>query len=164
MESIELSKDIALDLFQVELSKGKVFHAPLVHLFTPGMYTRQILMEAKQINVDGEELENWHISKVHKTTHAFCVLAGKAAVYNGADQFLGLIEAPFTGITIKGSRRILRIFEDMIWTTSHPLPYITGEENSWSSEMKEMLLMRIEDDLVETRELNMEELKWHLQQ
>src|SRR6184192_2127561 len=126
MEGLELSKDIALDLFQVELSKHPAIQNPLIHIFTPGMYSRQILMRSE---VDG--LENWIISKIHKTTHAFCVSAGKAAVYNKADEFLGIVEAPYLGVTIAGTRRILRILEDCVWMTSHPLPYITGEENSW---------------------------------
>lgn len=163
MNELVITKDVAVDIFELELSKCHTFTAPLVHLFTPGMYTRQILMTAKQ-EVSGAIVDNWHVSKVHKTTHAFCVLAGKCAVYNMADEFLGLIEAPYTGITIKGSRRILQIIEDCIWTTSHPLPYITGEENAWSPELKEMLLMRIENDLVETRDINEGDLQWHLQQ
>lgn len=162
MEQLQLTKEQAVDIFQVELAKCHTFDAPLVHIFTPGMYTRQILMTATQ-EVSGATVDNWHVSKVHKTTHAYCVSAGKAAVYNQADEFLGIIEAPHTGITIKGSRRILQILEDMIWTTSHPLPYITGEENSWSDELKEMLLMRIENDLVETKDINEEELLWLLQ-
>jgi len=149
MESIEFSKDIALDLFQVELSKHPAIQNPLCHIFTPGLYTRQILMQSE---VDG--LENWIISKIHKTTHTFCVSAGKAAVYNKADEFCGIVEAPYLGVTIAGTRRILRILEDTVWATFHPLPYITGEENSWSSEMKEMLLMRIEQDLIEEREVS----------
>ncbi len=157
MEQLTITRDNVVDLFQVEISKQNTFDAPVIHLFTPGLYTRQILMEAKPPK--GEQA--WHISKVHKTTHTFCVSAGLAAIYNGVDGAAQIIEAPFTGITIKGSRRILYILEDMVFTTSHPLPYITGEENSWSPELKEMLLMRIENDLVETREINEEELLWH---
>jgi hypothetical protein len=33
---------------------------------------------------------------------------------------LQMIEAPFTGITKPGTRRVLLIVEDTIWTTFHP--------------------------------------------
>lgn len=153
MEQLELTSDIALDLFQAELSKHPAINNPLVHIFTPGLYTRQIMMPNE---VDG--LENWIISKIHKTTHTFCLSAGKAAVYNKADEFLGVIEAPYLGVTIAGTRRILRILETAVWATFHPLPYITGEENSWSADLKEMLLMKIEQDLIEEREVSLRHL------
>lgn len=154
MNEPTIDSDSIVDIFQVELRKNDIFDAPLIHLYTPGLYTRQILMRQKP--PIGEQ--SWHISEVHKTTHTFCVLAGKAAIYNGIDGSANIIEAPYTGITLKGSRRILFILEDMIFTTAHPLPYITGEENAWSPELKEMLLMRIENDLVETREINEDSL------
>lgn len=100
-----------------------------------------------------DELQNCVVSKVHKTTHTFCISAGKVAIYNKADEFAGIAEAPYLGVTIAGTRRVLVILEDCIWATFHPLPYITGEENSWSEELKEMLLMKIEEDLIERRDV-----------
>jgi len=45
------------------------------------------------------------------------------------------------------------IIEPCIWATSHALPYITGEENSLSEEDMNILLKRIENDLIEEREV-----------
>lgn len=151
--AVECTKDEQMDELQIALSAFEPVHCPLKHLFTKGLYTRQIWMPAKTINSQGEEVETVIISKIHKTNHPFNISLGKAAVYNKADDFLGVIEAPYLGVTPAGTRRILHILEDCCWSTHHALPYITGEENNWSDELKEMLLMKIEEDLIERREI-----------
>jgi len=153
MESIELSKDEELDLFQVALTQFEPVDCPLKHVFLKGVYVRQIFMPSKSINSKGEEVETVVISKIHKTQHPFIVTEGKVAVYNKADDFFGLIEAPYIDMTPAGTRRVLHIVEDCRWATIHLLPYITGEENNWSKAKKEALLMRIEQDLIEEREI-----------
>jgi len=153
MESIELSKDEELDLFQVALTQFEPVDCPLKHVFLKGVYVRQIFMPARTVNSIGEEVETVIISKVHKTQHPFIVTEGTVAVYNKADDFLGLIEAPYIDMTPAGTRRVLHIVEDCRWATIHLLPYITGEENNWSKAKKEALLMRIEQDLIEEREI-----------
>lgn len=151
--AVAVSKDEAMDEIQVALSALEPIINPLVHIFTPGLYTRQILMPAFVEDSNGELVQNHIVSKIHRTTHTFNVSLGKAAVYNSADDFLGIIEAPYLGVTIGGTRRLLVIIEDCIWSTHHALSYITGEENNWSDELKEMLLMKIEEDLIERRPL-----------
>lgn len=157
-------KTLQLDHFEATLSKFEPVECPLIHLFTKGLYTRQILMPAITINSKGEEVETVVISKIHKTQHPFNVSRGKCAVYNQVDDFLGIVEAPYLGVTMPGTRRILHILESCIWATSHPLDYITGEENEWDEERKNKLLLRIENDLIEKHEIKLEELEWHSQQ
>lgn len=82
---------------------------PVIHRFTPGMYVREIFMPAGSIIV----------SRTHKTEHPFVVSQGRLAVFIegvGWKEF----EAPYTGITKVGTRRLLVVFEDTIWTTFHP--------------------------------------------
>lgn len=155
METAELilSPDEQIDNLQIALGQLEAVECPLKHLFTKGMYTRQIKMPSWTTNSKGEQAQTVIVSKIHKTTHTFNISAGKAAVYNKADEFLGIVEAPYLGVTIAGTRRILAIIEPCIWTTNHPLSYITGEENNWSDDLKELLLMRIEKDLIEEREV-----------
>jgi hypothetical protein len=84
---------------------------PLTHIFTPGLYTRQIFMPAGTLIV----------SKIHKTEHPFIVSQGAVSVWidDGEEIF---IEAPYIGITKPGTRRVLYIHEDCTWTTIHANP------------------------------------------
>ena len=90
---------------------------PLTHRFTPGMYIREIFMPAGAILT----------SKIHKTEHPFVVSKGrvKVLVENGEWQ---MIEAPFTGITKAGTRRLLVVLEDTVWTTFHVTDMTDVEE------------------------------------
>jgi hypothetical protein len=84
---------------------------PLIHRFTEGLYTREIFMPAGSLIT----------SKIHKTQHQYCVLKGAVSVWidEGEEQY---IEAPYVGITEPGTRRVLYVWEDCIWITSHPNP------------------------------------------
>lgn len=84
--------------------------APVTHRFTPGLYIREIFMR-KSLVVS---------SHIHKTEHPFVVSQGKLLVYREDQNKSALIEAPHTGITKPGTRRLLVILEDTIWTTFHP--------------------------------------------
>jgi hypothetical protein len=98
-----------LELFMVE--NYETIDCPLTHRFTPGMYIREIFMPAGSLIT----------SKIHKTEHPFTISKGKVAVsIDGKDweEF----EAPYTGITKPGTRRILYIIEDCVWSTYHVNP------------------------------------------
>lgn len=101
--------DERVDELEVYMAENyQIIDCPLVHRFTPGMYIREIFMPAGSLIT----------SKIHKTEHPFTVSKGKVAVsIDGKDweEF----EAPYTGITKPGTRRILYIIEDCIWTTYH---------------------------------------------
>lgn len=87
---------------------------PLKHTFTDGMYSRQITME------QGMRIT----SKIHRTEHQFVISQGCAIVYENGEEML--LEAPYIGVTKKGTRRVLMIPEDAdeacIWTTFHANP------------------------------------------
>lgn len=80
----------------------------LEHEFEGGMYRRTILMWAGCTVT----------SLIHNKDHFFFVLTGKALIYdeNNGTQ---LIEAPYKGVTKKGTRRVLEIIEDMVFSTIH---------------------------------------------
>lgn len=98
-----------VDRLQYELGKFPQIEMPLTHRFTPGLYIREILMPKGAIV----------ISRIHKTTHPFVVSKGRAAVMDEHGR-VTQISAPHTGITQPGTRRVLFIHEDCIWTTFHP--------------------------------------------
>lgn len=133
--------DEKIDLLEASmLETGNIEDCPLIHSFTPGLYCRQILMRKGQIIV----------SRIHLTTHQFFILQGMVSVFseNDGEQ---LLEAPFSGITTTNTRRVLYIHQDCIWCTTHPLSYITGEENGLSEEDKLKIVEGIENDILEPR-------------
>lgn len=157
METLELTVNLdrSIDELQSILGQFEAVDCPLKHVFLPGVYIRQIFMPAVTTNSRGERVETVIVSKIHRTEHVFIITEGKVAVFNKVDEFLGAIEAPYVDVTLPGTRRILHLIEDCRWLTVHRLPYITGNENGWSEKRKAKLLTRIEDDLIEKREVNL---------
>lgn len=98
-----------MDLLEREMVKFPWVVMPVTHRFTPGLYIREIFMPAGTILT----------SKIHKTEHPFVISAGVLEVLTENDGWV-LMKAPLTGITKPGTRRVLRIIEDTIWTTFHP--------------------------------------------
>lgn len=82
---------------------------PVTHRFTPGLYIREVFMPKGCI----------FMSKIHKTEHPFVLSKGSLSILTEGGEVLRL-NAPHTGITKPGSRRIAAIHEDVIWTTFHP--------------------------------------------
>lgn len=77
------------------------------HRFADGMYIREIFMPKGSMVV----------SNIHKTKHPFTILQGKVRVrtHLGAET----LEAPYMGVTVPGTRRILHMEEDTRWATFH---------------------------------------------
>jgi hypothetical protein len=98
-----------VDMLQAHLGKLPQLDCPVTNRFTPGLYIREIFMPKGSLI----------ISKIHKTEHPFIVSKGHAAVWT-EESGVVQIKAPHTGITKPGTRRILYIHEDCIWTTFHP--------------------------------------------
>lgn len=113
-------------------------NCPLEHVFIPGMYIREIFMPAGTLIT----------SKIHKTEHPFFILSGAVSVYNAENDETILMVEGYGGITKPGTRRVLYIHSDTIWRTHHKIGFITGIENDWSAEEKEVLLEKIEDILI----------------
>lgn len=107
LETTEWS--LATDKLIAKLYDYKPVYCPLVHRFTPGMYCREIFMPAGTLVG----------SYIHGTEHIYVVSQGCLTVWTEEEGEV-LIEAPYTGITLPGTRRILYIHEDCIFTTFHP--------------------------------------------
>lgn len=99
---------------------------PVEHLFTPGLYCRQIFMPARTLLT----------SKIHRTEHPFVISKGVVSVWDKGR--VEILRAPHHGVTYPGTRRILYIHEDTIWTTFHP----TSETDP----------QKIEDVIIEKRD------------
>jgi hypothetical protein len=109
----------------------------LEHEFIGGMYRRTILMYAGCTVT----------SLVHNQDHPFFVLAGKFLVYdeNNGTQ---LIEAPYKGETKKGTRRVLEIIEDTVFSTIHITDIVPENE---TDEAIEKAAAKVVDEVTEHR-------------
>lgn len=82
---------------------------PVQHRFTPGLYVREVFVPAGTLVA----------TKIHQTEHPFVISQGVVAVWT-EDEGVKILRAPYTGITKPGTRRVVFVHEDCIWTTFHP--------------------------------------------
>jgi len=82
---------------------------PVVHRFTPGLYVREITMPAGTLIT----------SMMHKTEHPFVISKGSVKVISENEGPV-TYTAPYCGITKPGTRRVLCVLTDTVWTTFHP--------------------------------------------
>ena len=80
---------------------------PLRHRFGDSCYIREITMPKGMLIV----------SRLHKITHPYFVLKGDVSVLTEGG--VVRIKAPYSGITNAGTKRVLYIHEDTVWTTVH---------------------------------------------
>ncbi len=98
----------ALDLIESEMEKEPQQEVPLRHLFVKGMYVRECYIPKGTLLV----------TRIHLTEHPFVISMGAVSVWDEADGVVTL-QAPHTGITKPGTRRILFAHSDVIWSTFH---------------------------------------------
>ena len=80
---------------------------PLKHSFADGCYIREIFNPAGELIV----------TKIHKQKHCFFLIKGKMSILteNGVEH----IEAPYHGITVPGTKRVIYAHTDCIFITVH---------------------------------------------
>jgi hypothetical protein len=81
---------------------------PVTHRFTPGLYCREIFMPAGSVVT----------SYIHRYEHPYVVSAGDCLVFTDECRWQRIV-APYFGITKPGTRRLLAIAKDTVWTTFH---------------------------------------------
>jgi hypothetical protein len=96
-----------LNMIERMIAECPQIDCPLEHVFTPGLYSRKILMPAGSLIT----------SRIHRFEHPFAILKGRVAVWN--DGNWDLFEAGYFGVTKPGSRRLLYTYEDTEWVTFH---------------------------------------------
>ena len=131
--------DDRLDELEVAMLENcEPVHCLTTHMFTDGMYIREIFMPAGSLIT----------SKVHKTEHPYIVSYGKVAVSIDGNDWIE-ITAPYTNITKPGTRRVLYILEDCIWTTFHRVDDMKSEYNDLNDDEKENIVKQIEEKILE---------------
>lgn len=89
----------------------------IVNRFTPGLYIRECRMKAGTLLTSME----------HRFEHPFVISKGKVQVVSESEGAT-IYEAPFCGITKPGTRRMIHVLEDTIWTTFHVTDLTDVEE------------------------------------
>lgn len=92
----------------MEAHPDRIDSLPLNHILTDGIYCRQIFMPA------GTKLT----TRVHLTEHPYFISTGVVAVWEPVVGWT-VLRAYHQGITQPGTRRILWVLEDCVWTTVH---------------------------------------------
>ena len=112
IEQVNEYRSKVLDLQQELLDSGVCYTGdeldrinPLKHKFADGCYIREILMPAGQII----------ISKIHKKLHPYFIMRGKVSILT--DDGIQHIQAPYSGITKPGTKRVLYMHEDTVFIT-----------------------------------------------
>lgn len=128
-EILHRTNDSKIDELEALILEQEQIVCPLEHRFTDGMYIREITMAAGSLIT----------SKIHRTEHPFTISKGRVMVCIDAGDWVEY-EAPYTGITQAGTRRVLYVIEDCVWTTYHLNPSNTQD------------LKEIEDRIIEKHE------------
>lgn len=97
-----------MDEVEFEMAKGTPVFCRVHHEFYGGCYMRLIFMP-KGTGIT---------SMIHKTEHPFFIFTGKVKVLDEQNG-IQILEAPYSGITKPGTRRLLEILEDCAWMTVH---------------------------------------------
>ena len=116
-----------------------IIEIPLVHRFTEDMYIREVFMPANSLCT----------SRIHTTEHPYVISSGKASVSVDAKEW-NEIFAPFTGITKPGTRRIIFVLEDCVWTTFHYIKGMKSYFNDLSEKEIDKIVDEIENEIFET--------------
>lgn len=109
----------AFDMAELRMVESGLpqIEAPVEHTFANGFYIRQITMPKGFICT----------TRIHKFRHPFVVSKGVVEVWCEQDGHV-VIEAPYTGITEPGTKRILFVHEECVWTTFHRTDKTTVDE------------------------------------
>ena len=129
-------REYVLDM-QDYLAEKEQTETPVENAFAPGVYIRTIYMPK----------HTFVIGKTHLTEHFNIVRTGKANVM--IDGVYGMFQTSDMFTSKAGSKKVLWILEDMIWSTVHP----TNETDMQVLEDKLIL------PYVEEKRLIMEDIK-----
>ena len=81
---------------------------PVQHHFAPGAYGREMTLPAGLVVV----------GKIHKHAHINVISKGRVQVFTEQDGVLELA-APFTFVSSPGTKRVVHVLEETVWTTVH---------------------------------------------
>ena len=81
---------------------------PVKHHFAPGSYGREMTLPAGLVVV----------GKIHKHAHINVISKGRVQVFTEQEGVLEL-DAPCTFVSSPGTKRVVHVLEETVWTTVH---------------------------------------------
>lgn len=81
---------------------------PVSHHFAPGAYGREMRLPAGMVVV----------GKIHRHAHINVISQGRVRVFTEGEGLLELA-APLTFVSSPGTKRVVYVLEDTVWTTVH---------------------------------------------
>ena len=139
-EIINRKNDSQIDELELAMVENlELIDCPLVHRFTDGMYIREIFMPKGSLIT----------SKIHLTEHPFTISKGSALVCIDGNDWQ-LFEAPYTGVTKTGTRRVLYITEDCVWTTYH----LNSDNQQDVNKIEERIIEKHTNELLDYNKIN----------
>jgi quercetin dioxygenase-like cupin family protein len=109
-EQIEYLENLMLNSDSPDIFKGNSDEFPLTHLFSEGIYTREVFIKKGM----------FLIGKIHKFDHTFFLMKGKLMLCT--EEGVKEIEAPYYGNAKAGTKRVAIALEDTVFVNVHPNP------------------------------------------
>jgi hypothetical protein len=109
---------------------------PLEHIFTPGIYTRQITIKAGTVVV----------GKIHRHEHPSFLMSGRVRVVTEEGGMEEII-APKVMVSPSGTKRAVFALEDAVWVTVHSNPTDTQDLDEIEKEVIAKTFKEIEESL-----------------
>jgi len=108
--------------FQDKLMAMQQVGCPVKHHFSPDSYGREILLPA----------DSYVVGKIHRHSHLNVISQGECYVLT--EDGIAHLKAPFTFVSLAGTKRVVYAVTDVVWTTLH----VTKETD----------LTKIEDEII----------------
>lgn len=113
------------------------------HKFVNGIYIRQVTMPAGSMI----------ISRIHISEHPFAILQGEIDVRT--HKGISKLNAPYVGVTMPMTRRILYAVSDCVWATFH----VMEKPNETVDEILDRIISKRRNPLLTDQEIRMIEEK-----
>lgn len=124
-----------MDAIEAAMAESAPVECPITHRFVDGVYCREMFIPKGTVLT----------SKIHKSMHPFIVSMGMVGVADNNMEPV-VIEAPYFGVTMPGTRRLIYSYEDTIWTTIHRTDIKPASD---SLEDLEKAAQLVEDDIIQ---------------
>lgn len=102
------SYNALLDAVELQMHTNGLVDVPIVHRFSPGVYTRSMV---------DVPVGTYLLSHTHRDAHQFIMSKGKIVIYTRKG--MKVLSAPYIGDTESGTRRFAKVLEPVTWTSIH---------------------------------------------
>jgi hypothetical protein len=120
----------ALPIDGAEVVQVTSEHCPVRHHFAPFSYGREMNLPRGLVVV----------GKIHKHAHVNVISTGHVRVFTEGEGVLEL-QAPLTFVSSPGTKRVVEVLEDTVWTTMHVVSMANPSESD---------LPQIEQEVIST--------------